>query len=53
MSSSGRPLRQMMPTPSPVRVCALEVVLKILPKPPEAKITAFAWNTCSSPVASS
>ena len=27
MSSSGRPFRQTMPTPSPVSVCALEVVL--------------------------
>ncbi len=53
MSSSGRPLRQMTPTPSPVRVCALEVVLKILPKPPVAKMIAFDWKTCRSPVASS
>ncbi len=53
MSSSGRRFRHTMPTPSPVRVCAFEVVLYILPKPPVAKITALAWNTCSSPVASS
>ncbi len=53
MSSSGRPLRQTMPTPSPVRVWAFEVVLKILPNPPVAKMTAFDWKTCSSPVARS
>src|SRR5664280_2752976 len=35
MSSSGRPLRQMIPGPSPVRVWALEETLYILPKPPE------------------
>ncbi len=53
MSSSGRPLRHTMPTPSPVSVWALEVVLKILPNPPVAKTTALDWNTCRSPVASS
>ncbi len=42
-----------MPMPSPVRVCALEVVLKTLPKPPVAKMTALAWKTWISPVASS
>ncbi len=42
MSSSGRPLRHTMPMPSPVRVCALEVVRKTLPKPPVAKMTDLA-----------
>ncbi len=53
MSSSGRPLRQTMPMPSPVRVCALEVVLKTLPNPPVASTTALAAKTWISPVASS
>ena len=53
MSSSGRPRRQTMPMPSPVRVCALDVVLKTLPKPPVAKMTDLAWKTWISPVASS
>ena len=53
MSSSGRPLRHTMPMPSPVRVCALEVVLKTLPKPPVAKTTDLALKTWISPVASS
>jgi hypothetical protein len=30
--------------PSPVRVCALEVTLYILPKPPLAKTTDLDWN---------
>ena len=42
-----------MAMPSPVRVCALEVVLNTLPKPPVANTTDFAWNTWISPVASS
>ena len=42
-----------MPMPSPVRVWALEVVLKTLPKPPVAKTTDLAWKTWISPVASS
>ncbi len=53
MSSSGRPLRQTMPMPSPVSVCALEVVRNTLPKPPVARITALALKTWISPVASS
>ena len=53
MSSSGSPLRKTMPRPSPVRVCALEVILKNLPEPPEAKTIALAWKTWISPVASS
>ena len=53
MSSSGSPAPDAMPMPSPVRVCAFEVVLKNLPKPPVAKITALAWKTWISPVASS
>ena len=42
-----------MPMPSPVRVCALEVVLYIRPEPPVAITTALAWKTWISPVASS
>jgi hypothetical protein len=42
-----------MPIPSPVRVCAFDVVLNTLPNPPVAKTTDFAWNTWISPVASS
>ena len=53
MSSSGSPLRNTMPSPSPVRVCAFEVVLKILPAPPVASTTDLAWKTWISPVASS
>ena len=53
MSSSGMPRRNAMPMPSPVRVWALEVVLKTLPTPPEAKTTDLAWKTCSSPLARS
>ncbi|SKV15735.1 Uncharacterised protein [Mycobacteroides abscessus subsp. abscessus] len=53
MSSNGSPLRNTMPRPSPVRVCALEVVLYIRPEPPVAKTIALAWNTWISPVASS
>ncbi len=53
MSSSGSPRRKAAAWPSPVRVWALEVTLKNLPLPPEAKITDFAWKTCTSPVASS
>ena len=53
MSSSGRPLRATMPMPSPVRVCALLVTLKTLPKPPLANSTDLACTTCRSPVASS
>ena len=34
-------------------VCALDVVLKTLPKPPVARMTDLALKTCSSPVASS
>lgn len=39
--------------PSPVSVCALDVVLKILPAPPVAKMIAFAWKTWISPDARS
>ncbi|SKZ78162.1 Uncharacterised protein [Mycobacteroides abscessus subsp. abscessus] len=53
MSSTGRPLRNTMPTPSPVSVCAFDVVLYMRPEPPVAKMIDFAWKTCSSPVASS
>ncbi len=53
MSSSGSPLRKTMPRPSPVRVCALEVVLYIRPEPPVANTMALAWKTWMSPVASS
>ena len=42
-----------MPRPSPVRVCALEVVLYIRPEPPVAKTMALAWKMWMSPVASS
>ena len=42
-----------MPMPSPVRVWALLVTLKTLPKPPVANSTALAWKTWISPVASS
>jgi hypothetical protein len=50
MSSSGSPLRHTIPMPSPVRVWALDVVLKTLPTPPVASTTDFAWNTWISPV---
>ncbi len=53
MSSSGRPRRYARAMPSPVRVWALDVVLKILPAPPVAKMIAFAWKTWISPVARS
>ncbi len=53
MSSSGSPLRHTMPMPSPVSVCALEVVRKTLPNPPVAKMTDLALKTWISPVASS
>ncbi len=42
-----------MPMPSPVSVCAFDVVLKTLPNPPVAKMIDFAWKTWISPVASS
>ena len=42
-----------MPMPSPVSVCALDVVLYIRPEPPVAITTALAWKTWISPVASS
>lgn len=53
MSSSGRPLRNTTPMPSPVRVWALEVVLYMRPEPPVAITTALAWKTWIEPVASS
>jgi len=53
MSSSGIPRRKATPMPSPVRVCAFDVVLKTLPVPPVAKTTDLAWKTWISPVASS
>ena len=53
MSSNGSPLRNTMPSPSPVSVCALEVVLYIRPEPPVANTIALAWKTWMSPVASS
>ena len=40
-----------MPGPSPVRECAFELTLKILPNPPVANVTALASKTCRSPVA--
>ncbi|SLI32526.1 Uncharacterised protein [Mycobacteroides abscessus subsp. abscessus] len=53
MSSSGRPLRNTIAMPSPVRVCAFEVVLYMRPEPPVANTIDLAWKTCRSPVASS
>src|SRR5215211_7683176 len=42
-----------MPMPSPVRVCAFDVVLNTLPAPPVASTTALARKTWISPVACS
>jgi hypothetical protein len=44
VSSKGSPLRKMMPSPSPVRVWALDVVLYIRPDPPVANTIALAWK---------
>src|SRR6266508_2712536 len=53
MSSSGMPRRHATAGPSPVSVCALDDTRNIRPKPPVANMTEEAWNTCSSPEASS
>ena len=39
MSSNGSPRRYTRPMPSPVSVCAFEVVLYIFPEPPVAITT--------------
>jgi hypothetical protein len=51
MSSSGSPALNTTPGPSPVSVCAFDVILNIFPKPPVANSTDFEWKTWISPVA--
>ncbi len=39
-----------MAAPSPVKLYAFDVIFQMRPKPPVAKMTAFAWKVWYSPL---